>query len=98
MTREELARKIRWPWIIWTAGLINVVAMLPQLVRIVQTGNVEGLSVEMFVLYFLIQCAFTAEGYFTRNRMFMVCLGLSSVVSAMIITLVVYYRFTKYIF
>ena len=28
MTREDFARKIGWEWIIWTAGLVNVVAML----------------------------------------------------------------------
>lgn len=92
MTREELAKKIRWSFIIWFAGLINVGAMLPQLVKIIQTKNTEGLALEMFVIYLLVQVAFSLEGYFTRNKMLMVCLGLSALVSATIISLVFYLR------
>ena len=92
MKREEVAKAIRWPLIIWIAGLVNVVAMLPQLWKIIQTNNIDGLSLEMFVIYFLIQVAFSLEGYFTRNRMFTVCLGLSALVSGTIISLVMYIR------
>lgn len=92
MTREEVARKIHWEFIIWVFGFINVVAMLPQLIKIIQTKNVEGLSLEMFVTYFFIQVAFSFEGYFKRSKMFMVCLGLSSLISAATITLIFYLR------
>ncbi len=92
MTRELIARKIRWPFIIWLAGMVNVVAMLPQFARIIRTRNIQGLSLEMFVLYFLVQVAFSLEGFFTKNRMLMVCMGLSAVVSGMIIVLVTYLR------
>lgn len=93
MTREDVAKKIRWPFIIWLAGLVNVGAMLPQLAKIIQTKSTEGLALEMFVIYFLIQVAFSLEGYFTRNKMLMVCLGLSALVSATIISLVFYLRY-----
>ncbi|MBI5004902.1 MAG: hypothetical protein HZC04_01815 [Candidatus Lloydbacteria bacterium] len=92
MRREEVAKKIHWEFIIWAFGFINVVAMLPQLIRIIQTKNVEGLSLEMFVTYFFIQVAFSFEGYFKRNRMFMTCLGLSSLISAATIALIFYLR------
>jgi len=92
MTREEVAKKIRWSWIIWTAGIVNVGAMLPQLYKLITTQQTEGLALEMFLIYFGIQIAFSLEGYFTRNRMLMVCLGLSAVVSAVIIGLVLYLR------
>lgn len=92
MTREKFAEMIRWPSIIWLAGFVNIGAMLPQLWNIIQTRNVEGLALEMFWLYLGIQVAFSLEGYFKRNRMLMVCLGLSAVVSAMIISLVLYIR------
>jgi len=92
MTREQFAKTIRWPVIIWSAGIINVTAMLPQLAKIVRTRNVEGLALEMFLIYFGIQVAFCLEGYFTRNKMLMVCLGLSAIVSATIITLVLSLR------
>jgi uncharacterized protein with PQ loop repeat len=92
MTREDVARKIHWRTIIWIAGLVNVVAMVPQLIQILITHDVRGLSVGMFAIYFCIQTAFALEGYFTRNRMFMVCLGLSAAVNATVITLVLRLR------
>lgn len=92
MTRGDVARKIRWPAIIWTAGIVNVAAMLPQLLKILQTRNIEGLSLSMFVIYLLIQIAFSLEGYFKRNKMLMVCLGLSAVVSSIIIVLMLTLR------
>lgn len=92
MTREELSKKIHWPWIIWTAGIVNVVAMLPQLYKLITTQQTEGLALGMFWMYFGIQVSFSLEGYFTRNRMLMTCLGLSAIVSAAIIVQVVYLR------
>lgn len=91
-TRDLIAKRIHWSSIIWLAGMVNVTAMLPQLVRIIRTRNIAGLSLAMFVLYFLVQVAFSLEGFFTKNRMLMVCMGLSAVVSGMIIVLVTYLR------
>ncbi len=88
MTREELARTIRWPRIIWLAGLVNVVAMLPQLVTILRTWDVTNLSLGMFVTYFTIQVLFSLHGFFNRDRMLLWCLGLSAVVSSVIIGLI----------
>ncbi len=92
MTRDLIAKRIHWSFIIWLAGMVNVTAMLPQLVRIIRTRDVAGLSLAMFVLYFLVQVAFSIEGFFKKNRMLMVCMGLSAVVSGMIIVLVTYLR------
>ncbi len=92
MTRDLIAKRIHWSLIIWLAGMVNVTAMLPQLVRIIRTRDVAGLSLAMFVLYFLVQVAFSIEGFFKKNRMLMVCMGLSAVVSGMIIVLVTYLR------
>ncbi len=92
MTRDLIAKRIHWSFIIWLAGMVNVTAMLPQLVHIIRTRNIAGLSLAMFVLYFLVQVAFSIEGFFKKNRMLMVCMGLSAVVSGMIIALVTYLR------
>lgn len=92
MNRDEFAKRIRWSWIIWLAGLVNVGAMLPQLWKIISTHNVSGLSPTMFWIYFWIQVAFSLEGYFKRNRMFVWCLGLSAVVSISIIISIYLYR------
>jgi len=72
--------------------MLNVTAMLPQLFRIIRTHQADGLSLAMFALYFIVQVAFSIEGFFTKNRMLMVCMGLSAVVSGAIIVLVSYLR------
>lgn len=92
MNREEFARRIHWAKIIWFFGIVNVTAMVPQLYAILETRNVSGISIWMFVIYAMIQVAFSLEGYFTRNRMLMVCLGLSALMSFIIIGLILYYR------
>jgi hypothetical protein len=56
-----VAKRVHWSFIIWLAGMVNVTAMLPQLVRIIRTRNIEGLSRAMVVLYFLVQVAFSIE-------------------------------------
>jgi len=92
VTRDLIAKRIHWAFIIWLAGFVNVTAMLPQLARIIRTRDIEGLSLAMFVLYFIVQVAFSIEGFFKKNRMLMVCMGLSAVVSGTIILLVAYLR------
>lgn len=92
MTRDLIAKRIHWSFLIWLAGMVNVTAMLPQLARIIRTRNIAALSLTMFVLYFLVQVAFSIEGFLKNNRMLMVCMGLSAVVSGMIIVLVSYLR------
>ena len=93
MTREKFAEKIHWKTIIWLFGLGNVVAMLPQTYQIITTWHVEGLSLGMFITYFVIQVAFSLEGFFSRNKMFMWCLGISSLISAITIGLILFIRF-----
>ena len=87
MTREEFALKIRWSWIIWFFGIVNVAAMLPQLYEVLKNHSVHGLAIWMFVIYFSVQVAFSLEGYFKRNTMLAVCLGVSACISAIIISL-----------
>jgi len=92
MTREDVAEKIRWGNVIWIAGLVNVGAMFPQLYRIITTRNTDGLSLSMFCMYLVLQIFFALEGYFKRNAMLKWCFAMSAVVSATIITLVIYLR------
>lgn len=92
LTREQFAEKIRWPYITWFFGILNVTAMTPQLLKLLQTHETKGLALEMFILYGVIQIAFALDGYFKRNKVLMVCLGLSAIVSATIIGLILYYR------
>jgi len=90
--REQVAITIRWEAIIWTAGILNAAAMLPQLIRLFTTKETAGISLEMFYIYGIIQIAFCLEGYFKRNAMLMWCLGLSAVVTTVTIATVYYLR------
>lgn len=62
--------------------------MIPQLIKIIHTKNVEGLSIEMFITYLLVQIAFSFEGYFKRSVILSVCFGLSAFVSGTILVLI----------
>ena len=92
MTREQVAEKIRWPFVIWLAGLVNVGAMVPQLIEIIRIQKTEGLSLAMFAIYLVIQIAFSLQGFFRRDRVLMVCMALSACVSAVIIALILFLR------
>jgi uncharacterized protein with PQ loop repeat len=93
MTRQQFASRIRWPLIVWTCGLMNVVAMLPQLIQILSTKKVENVSVSMFIIYEVIQIGFALDGFFKRNKVLMVCMTLSAIVTMSIVCLIVYYRY-----
>ena len=92
MTREDFAKRIRWERIIWVAGFVNVVAMMPQTWHLFRTHETAGLSVGMVFIYLIVQAAFCLEGYFKRNAVFFWCLGSSAIVSA--VTIVLYYRYS----
>ncbi|MDP3963795.1 MAG: PQ-loop domain-containing transporter [bacterium] len=92
MSREEIAARIRWPLIIWLAGIANVMAMVPQLYSIIATRNVEGLSLGMFSTILFIQIAFFLKGFFERDKVFQISMGLAAGISIAIITLVLVIR------
>ena len=81
MTREEFAIRIYWPWIIWFFGIINIVAVLPKLVQLWLTKKPDGLSLTMFTLIFLIQAAYSLQGFFRRDAMLMWTVGLAGILS-----------------
>ena len=92
MTREQFAQKMHWPLIIWFAGLVSVVAMAPQLIKIMVTWKVDDLSLPMFLLTFFVQASFSLEGYFKRNSVLMVCPGLAALVTGIITLLILAIR------
>lgn len=81
MKREKVATWIKWPSIIWFFGILNVVAMLPQLVSVWQTRNTEGLSLLMVLLILAVQVAYSFHGFFTRDKMLMWTVGIAAGVS-----------------
>jgi uncharacterized protein with PQ loop repeat len=88
MTREMIAQAIHWDVIFLTFGIINVGAMLPQLVQLVKTRTTDGLEPKMFWIYFMTQTAFSLQGYFRHDATLMYSLGLSAAVSMTIIVLI----------
>ncbi len=92
MTREEFAKKIHWSEFMWLVSIVNVASMLPQLWQIIQTRNVDGLSLSMFFIVLFIQVPFTFEFYFTRKKIMTLFMVMAALVSLSIISYVVYLR------
>lgn len=92
MTREEFAKKYNWPRIMFYLGMLNPVAFTPQIWNIVSTHEVEGISVQMFILFVIIQMAFFTNGFFQRDRMVMLSMGSSAILTVITIGLTLYYR------
>jgi uncharacterized protein with PQ loop repeat len=92
MTREEYAQKIGWPKIMFWAGLLNPLALVPQLYSIASTGNVSGVSLPMLGLFLIIQISFTLNGFFQRDKAVMISMGASVPLTTSIIVLVLLYR------
>ena len=93
MNRDEVAKFIHWPVIIWSMGIVNVCAMLPQLFKLMQTQETEGLAIQMFVIYAAVQAAFAVEGYFKRSTVLLICMTLSALISVTVIALIITYRY-----
>ncbi len=82
MTREEVARKIKWDWIIRVIGVINPVFMVPQLVKIWMTANATSISIPAMTLLIVIQSGFGVHGFFLRDKTLMISNCLAAVVTA----------------
>ncbi len=92
MTREGFALAIHWNWIITFAGVVNVIAQLPQTRKLVMTHSSKGLALPMFCIYLFTQVAFSVNGYLLRDMIQFVTLGLSAIISIINISLILKYR------
>ncbi len=92
MNREEFAARIHWSRVVWFGGLINVVAMMPQLYSLLTTHETAGLSASMFGIFLVMQSTFALQGYFSRSRAQMITMALSAVETTVIIILILHYR------
>jgi len=91
MTREEFAAKIHWHKIFWILGLVNVGAMLPQLVKILENKSAKGLSLAMVIIYLVIQIGFAGQGFFRRDRTLFTVMLLSAAVSVAVLVFALHY-------
>ena len=92
MTREQVAKKIRWQVIFAIIGLFNPVVGLPQLWSLVTTGQHEGLSLPTFFLMFVIVAGFAVDGFFNRNRIAARSMAAAALVNGANFTLLTYFR------
>jgi uncharacterized protein with PQ loop repeat len=92
MRRAEFAAKIHWEKIIFIFGILNALAVTPQLWQLWETRITEGLSVEMLFIYLSVQLAFTLHGYFIRDRALLYCIGLSAIINTATIASALYLR------
>lgn len=91
MTREKVARQIHWYSLVWGAGLLNPLMILPQLYKIWTTREVASISLPfLFVLVFL-QSTFSIHGFFTRDKMIMWSNGGAAFTTALVILSVFYF-------
>ena len=92
MTREDVAKKIRWKYVIGLMGLVNVVAILPQVIKVLETHQTKDLSLIMFTTILAIQMAFSADGFFTRNRTLFLSNACAACCNASLLSVWVYFR------
>lgn len=92
MTREELARRIGWPTWMWVSGAVNVAAMIPQIVKMLQTKSSEGVSEYMIGGILFVQATLSLDGFFRKDKKLMIPLGLCALVSVVTLVLIHHYR------
>lgn len=68
MTREQVAKMIHWPKIIWLVGIVNPMFMLPQLYKIWVVESALSISLLTMTVLFCIQSGFATHGFFLRDR------------------------------
>lgn len=92
MTREKLARQIHWHSLVWGAGLLNPLMILPQLYQIWTTKEVAGISLAFLLILAFIQSTFSLHGFFTRDKMIMWSNGVTAFTTVLVILSVFYFR------
>lgn len=80
MTREQIAERIRWSFIIWAISVINPLMTAPQLWAVWTTRETAGLSMGFLSILLFVQTGFSVHGFFTRDRFIM---GSNSLAAAM---------------
>ncbi|MDD5749490.1 MAG: PQ-loop domain-containing transporter [Patescibacteria group bacterium] len=88
MKREEFATRFHWSKMVWLGGIMNVAAMLPQLISLIKTKETAGLSIAMFYIFLVVQIIFATQGYFTRSKAQLITMVLSAMESILIIILI----------
>ena len=92
MTREEIAKRIHWKYVIGLMGIVNVFAVFPQIIKVLETHQTKDLSLLWLMTILTIQGSFSADGFFTRNRTLFLSNACAGFFNATLICLSVYFR------
>lgn len=93
MVREEVAKLIRWPYVIAMFGALNPLFMLPQLYSILDTHITEGISVPTLLILICVQIAFGFHGFFQRDTTLMFTNIAAGFVSILVLIAVFWFRY-----
>jgi len=81
-----------YKWFDWLVGatmFLNPIALLPQLVKVITTPSVEGLSVSSFLLFAVIQIAFVAVGIQKLDWRMFLSMGISFMETMSIVVIII---------
>ncbi len=92
LSREQIADMIGWEHVFWVVGMINVGAMLPQIVRLIITEKSKDIAPTMIWVYLGTQIGFGLQGYFTRQPAQAWTMGISAAMSVLTLALIYKYR------
>lgn len=76
----------------WAVGFVNVAALMPQPIAIIQTHQVSGISISMFVLFAFVQAVFAIEFFLKRSWGAMTSMIASLTLSLVTIGLVLWFQ------
>ncbi len=92
MTREQFSALIHWPAVAWVICVVGIFTMVPQLVQIIRTRQVRDVNLTMFIVAFITQSAYAAQGFFIRDVMLLLCMAVAALITFVIIVLIVVWR------
>jgi len=61
-------KRLHWDTVMWCVGIMNAVAILPQLVQIWISRETQGVSLVMFSIFVILQITFGINGWFRNDR------------------------------
>lgn len=92
LTREMVAEYIYWAQIVWIAGLLNPLMIVPQLWKVLKTHRTEGISLGFFSILMGLQAAFAIHGFFIRDNLVMISNALAALSTLATTLATMYYR------
>src|SRR3989344_7317534 len=90
--RENIAKLIHWKRIMWLVGIMNPCMMLPQLYQLWTTGVSWGISLTTLWILVFLQGAFSAHGFFIRDRPVLWSNGVACFMRTLTCLSVLYFR------